>query len=181
MPGINDYINRLRNGLFSNRKQLSGVAFIDLEVTLDGKRVHDFGAMKEPENEFHSPSKQDFIQFVADAEFLCGHNIIQHDLKYLSDFEEITRKKAIDTLFLSPLLFPKRPYHKLLKDDKLQTEEVNNPLNDCLKARDLFYDEVNAFRALPQELQCIYYGLLHQEKKFSAFFDYPASVSDYRQ
>ena len=172
MSGINDYINRLRNGLFSNRKQFSGIAFIDLEVALDGKRVSDFGAMKEPENEFHSSSKQDFIQFVADAEFLCGHNIIQHDLKYLSDFEEITSKKAIDTLFLSPLLFPKRPYHKLLKDDKLQTEEVNNPLNDCLKARDLFYDEVNAFRALPQEQQSIYYGLLHQEKEFSAFFDY---------
>ncbi len=178
MPSINDYINRLRNGLFSNRKQLSGVAFIDLEVTLDGKRVRDFGAMKEPENEFHSSSKQDFIQFVADAEFLCGHNIIQHDLKYLSDLEEITSKKAIDTLFLSPLLFPKRPYHKLLKDDKLQTEEVNNPLNDCLKARDLFYDEVNAFRALPQEQQSIYYSLLHQEKEFSAFFDYLQFHSD---
>ena len=122
MPGINDYINRLRNGLFSNRKQLSGIAFIDLEVALDGKRVQDFGAMKEPETELHSSSKKDFVQFIADAEFLCGHNIIQHDLKYLSDFEEITSKKAIDTLFLSPLLFPKRPYHKLLKDDKLQTE-----------------------------------------------------------
>ena len=32
MPGINDYINRLRNGLFSNRKQLSGIAFIDLAL-----------------------------------------------------------------------------------------------------------------------------------------------------
>ena len=172
MPSINDYINRFRKGLFADRKQQSGIAFIDLEVALDGKSVRDFGAMKEPENEFHSSSKKDFIQFVADAEFLCGHNIIQHDLKYLSDFKEITSKKAIDTLFLSPLLFPKRPYHKLLKDDKLQTEEVNNPLNDCLKARDLFYDEVNVFRALPQELQSIYYSLLHQEKEFSAFFDY---------
>lgn len=179
MPSINDYINRFRKGLFADRKQLSGIAFIDLEVALDGKGLRDFGAMKEPENEFHSSSKKDFVQFVADAEFLCGHNIIQHDLKYLSDFKEITSKKAIDTLFLSPLLFPKRPYHKLLKDDKLQTEEVNNPLNDCLKARDLFYDEVNVFRALPQELQSIYYGLLHQEKEFSAFFDYLQFHPDY--
>ncbi|HWQ43658.1 MAG TPA: hypothetical protein VN456_16720 [Desulfosporosinus sp.] len=29
----------------------------------------------------------------------------------------------IDTLFLAPLLFPAKPYHKLLKDDKLQTED----------------------------------------------------------
>ena len=64
MPGINDYITRLRNGLFSNRKQLFGIAFIDLEVALDGKRVQDFGAMKEPENEIHSSSKKDFVQFI---------------------------------------------------------------------------------------------------------------------
>ena len=54
----------------------------------------------------------------------------------------------IDTLYLSPLLFPHRPYHALLKDDKLQTDELNNPLNDSIKAMQLFYDEVNAFHAL---------------------------------
>ena len=41
-----------------------------------------------------------------------------------------------------------------------------------MKARDLFYDEVNAFRALPQEQQSIYYGLLHQQNEFAAFFDF---------
>ena len=172
MPSINDYINRFRDGLFSSRKQLSGIAFIDLEVALDGKSVHDYGAMKEPDNMFHSGSRRDFERFIFEAEFVCGHNIINHDLKYLVDFKEIKSKKAIDTLYLSPLLFPKRPYHKLLKDDKLQTEEVNNPLNDCLKARDLFYDEVNAFRALSQELQSIYHGLLHKKNEFASFFDF---------
>ena len=172
MPSINDYINRFRDGLFSSRKQLSGIAFIDLEVTLDGKSVHDYGAMKEPDNMFHSGSRRDFERFIFEAEFVCGHNIINHDLKYLVDFKEIKSKKAIDTLYLSPLLFPKRPYHKLLKDDKLQTEEVNNPLNDCLKTRDLFYDEVNAFRALSQELQSIYHGLLHKKNEFASFFDF---------
>ena len=52
---------------------------------------------------------------------------------------------VIDTLYLSPLLFPTKPYHKLLKDDKLQTDELNNPLNDSIKAKDLFHDEVAAF------------------------------------
>ena len=172
MPSLSDYISSFRNGLFPNRKQLSGLVFIDVEVGLQDKKAHDFGAVKESGKEFHAASKQDFIRFVADAEFLCGHNIVHHDLKYLSDIVEIKGKKTIDTLYLSPLLFPRRPYHKLLKDDKLQTDEVNNPLNDCKKARDLFYDEVNAFRALPQELQTIYYGLLHQVEEFSAFFDY---------
>jgi len=45
-------------------------------------------------------------------------------------------------LFLSPLLFPEKPYHRLLKDDKLQPEELNNPVNDSKKAEELFYDEV---------------------------------------
>ena len=80
MPGLNDYINRFRNGLFPNRKQPAGVAFIDLEVGMDGKSVHDYGALKEPDIEFHKASRNDFARFVADAEFLCGHNIIHHDL-----------------------------------------------------------------------------------------------------
>ena len=38
-------------------------------------------------------------------------------------------KKIIDTLYLSPLLFPKRPYHNLHKY-KLQDEAFNNPVLD---------------------------------------------------
>lgn len=173
MPGINDYLQGFRNGWFASRKKLSGITFIDIEVGWHDKKIHDFGAFKEKENStFHSSSKQDFIHFVADAEYLCGHNIIHHDLQYLKENNEIRRKKSIDTLYLSPLLFPKKPYHNLLKDDKLQIDELNNPLNDCEKARNLFYDEVNAFHSLSSELKDIYYGLLHTITEFSAFFEY---------
>ena len=172
MPGISDYISTLRAGLFSRAKQLSGIVFIDVEIGVDDQKAHDFGAVKHSGAELHTGSKKDFSSFIADAEYICGHNIIRHDLSFLADIDHIKDKKAIDTLCLSPLLFPKRPYHRLLKDDKLQTEERNNPLNDCLKARDLFYDEVNAFNALPKELQRIYHGLLHHVKEFVAFFDY---------
>ena len=82
--------------------------------------------------------------------------------------------KVIDTLLLSPLLFPKNPYHKLLKDDKLQTEELNNPLNDSQKARNLFFDEVNAFHELSEELKTILASLLNQQIGFSCFFKYVA-------
>jgi ATP-dependent DNA helicase RecQ len=78
----------------------------------------------------------------------------------------------IDTLFFSPLLFPAKPYHSLLKDDKLQTEEINNPLNDSKKARDLFNDEVAAFQRHNDDLKQIFYCLLHDRKEFRAFFDY---------
>ena len=134
MPGINDYINIIRNGLFSKQNRLSGITFIDTEVRVQDKKAHDFGAINESGEKLHVASKQEFANFIASAEYLCGHNIIHHDLKYLSDIPGINRQKKIDTLYLSPLLFPKRPYHKLLKDDKLQSDELNNPLNDCQKA-----------------------------------------------
>ena len=172
MPSINDYFGILRNGLFSKHNRLSGITFIDIEVGIHDKKAHDFGAIKESGEILHVASKHEFANFIADTEFLCGHNIIHHDLKYLFDIPGIQHKKKIDTLYLSPLLFPKRPYHKLLKDDKLQSDELNNPLNDCQKAQDLFYDEINAFNSLSSEFQDIYYALLHQIAEFTDFFSY---------
>ena len=69
-------------------------------------------------------------------------------------------------------MFPNKPYHALLKDDKLQSDELNNPLNDALKAMELFYDEVNAFNELDNNLKNIYYTLLHESPYFSGFFRY---------
>lgn len=69
-------------------------------------------------------------------------------------------------------MFPNKPYHKLLKDDKLLTDELNNPLNDAVKAKELFYDEINAFSELDDELKFIYYMLLKNSPYFSGFFDY---------
>ena len=148
------------------------MAFIDTEVSSDGRKVYDFGAFIDTKEKLHTASKDEFAKFIRNAEYLCGHNILHHDLNFLSDISGINRKKVIDTLFLSPLLFPRRPYHRLLKDDKLQVEEMNNPLNDCLKARDLFYDEITAFRNLPKRLQLIYYKLLSDLSEFKFFFDY---------
>jgi ATP-dependent DNA helicase RecQ len=86
-------------------------------------------------------------------------------------------KWIIDTLFLSPLLFPTRPYHALLKDDKLQSEEINNPLNDSVKAMDLFYDEVAAFNQTDETLKQIYFLLLNDKKEFNSFFRFIAYTS----
>ena len=147
------------------------VAFIDVEVGVADGRIHDYGACQGANREVHSASAAEFARFTAGAGFLCGHNIVHHDLKYLAGpVPGIRGKPAIDTLYLSPLLFPKRPYHRLLKDDKLQTEELNNPLNDAKKARDLFFDEVNAFRALPGELQAVFRALLSSFEEFGGFF-----------
>ena len=172
MASIQEYLNRIRNSFSSSEEGNHVVAFIDTEVSSDGRKSYDFGAFIEPGNKLHTASKDEFAKFFRDAEYICGHNILHHDLKFLTDISGIKRKKIIDTLFWSPLLFPRRPYHKLLKDDKLQVEELNNPLNDCLKARDLFYDEINAFNNLSSNLQSIYFKLLSKKEEFNGFFDY---------
>lgn len=149
------------------------VVFMDTEVGIEDKRIHDIGAVRTDHAVFHSASIQDFCAFVSGIEFVCGHNIVQHDLKYLQKaMEKEWPIQAIDTLYLSPLLFPKRPYHALLKDDKLQVEELNNPVNDCQKAEKLFYDEVNAFFALPPKVKQIFCGLLYSREEFQGFFNY---------
>lgn len=149
------------------------IVFIDTEVGVDDHKIHDIGAVRQDRAYFHSASVRNFVEFIAGAEYICGHNILHHDLKYIHDslgYE--LRVTVIDTLYLSPLLFPKRPYHALLKDDKLQTEQLNDPVNDCQKAASLFYDEVNAFFDLPPKVKQIFCCLLYDHPEFSGFFQY---------
>ena len=143
------------------------IVFIDTEVSVQSKKAVDFGAIREDGASLHSRSQSDFLDFASTCDTICGHNIIGHDLKYVSLRNKPT---IVDTLFLSPLLFPKRPYHHLVKDDKLQVDELNNPLNDAMKARDLFNDEVAAWGQLSPSMQEIYYQLLHDTPEFGGFF-----------
>ena len=149
------------------------IVFIDTEVNPQTKRVADYGAVKEDGAVMHTHSKADFDAFVSGCGTVCGHNIIRHDLKYTTLRGNPT---IVDTLFLSPLLFPKRPYHHLVKDDKLQVDELNNPVNDSMKARDLLNDEIAAWNELTPDRQEIYYQLLHHTIEFGGFFKYTRYV-----
>ncbi|MEI6947356.1 RecQ family ATP-dependent DNA helicase [Paraflavisolibacter sp. H34] len=151
------------------------ILFFDLETDVKTASIADIGALKWDGTPFHDASVRKFLQFASGADFICGHNILNHDLPAIRQFSgnlEFGRTNAIDTLFLSPLLFPTHPYHRLLKDEKLFSEEQNNPVNDCRKARDLFYDEVAAFQSLEEPLKTIYFSLLHHRLEFSGFFRY---------
>ena len=110
------------------------IAFIDTEVNPQTKKVADYGAVREDGAVLHSHSKADFDAFVSKCDTVCGHNIINFDLKYTSLGCNPT---IVDTLFLSPLLFPKRPYHHLVKDDKLQVDELNNPVKGQMLCQEL--------------------------------------------
>ncbi len=159
------------------------IAIIDTEVDVKSKKILDSGGVTQNGSQFHSSSIAKLLEFINAKDFLCGHNILNHDLLYIEKAanQNMSGFKTIDTLFLSPLLFPAKPYHALLKDDKLQTEELNNPLNDAIKAKDLFFDEVSAFHEIDDALKQIYFALLGDLKEFQWFFhfvDYATSEND---
>ncbi len=143
-------------------------AFLDIEVGMKDHKIHDIGAIKDDGSKFHNSSKEGLKQFIQDVGFICGHNIYHHDVKFLFG-DTFVNWHIVDTLYLSPLLFPGRPYHKLVKDDKLQCDQMNNPVNDCEKARDLLMDEVSTWKQLSPGKQQIFATLLCNQPEFVGF------------
>lgn len=149
---------------------MSNIVYFDLEISNNGK-ILDIGAVDQNGVTFHSSILGEFLEFISSAEYLCGHNIVSHDICYLKPY---LRKsyKLIDTLYLSPILFPERPYHNLVKDDKILSDQLNNPLSDSLKAKQLFEDEMERFKVLPDNVKKAYFSLLNDIEHFKGFFDY---------
>ncbi len=87
------------------------------------------------------------------ASSLVGHNLLLHDLALLAN-QNPTHKlfalPVIDTLFLSPICFPENPYHRLVKDYKLVSESLNDPVADARLAGRLLVDEVASLRGMAQ-------------------------------
>ncbi len=147
---------------------MSRTAFVDAEVGMKDHKVHDIGALRPDGSYFHKASKSELLNFLRGIDYVCGHNIIHHDALYLFG-DNKARWQYVDTLYLSPLLFPEKPYHKLVKDDKLVSEQMNNPLNDCEKAQTLLWDEVAKWNSLPQETRQMFSSLLSGQKEFDGF------------
>ena len=162
-----DRIRRIAGKNLDSKKY----AFVDVEVSVSDRKVQDIGALRYDGSYYHKASKKDLVEFLRGVSFVCGHNLVHHDAKYLLGNEQ-SEIALVDTLYLSPLLFPEKPYHKLVKDDKLVSEQLNNPLNDCKKAEELFWDEVNKWRSLPAEIKELYSSLLYEEKEFKGFLQF---------
>lgn len=155
------------------KKDTSKLAFVDTEVVLKDHKIHDIGALRYDGATFHQASKTELEKFLEEGkvDFICGHNIIHHDAHYLQ-----LNGILIDSLYLSPLLFPKHPYHHLVKDDKLMSEQMNNPVNDCEKAKELLMDEIAAWNKLSENQKRIFTLLLQQEEEFKGFLMYVGSI-----
>ena len=158
-------------------RDASRYASIDVEVGVKDHRIHDIGALRWDRAVFHSAKKMELYDFLQGVDFVCGHNIIPHDAKYLFE-KDAHQWMLVDTLYISPLLFPEKPYHRLLKDDKLISEQLNNPVNDCEKAHDLLMDEVAQWNTLSDDKKRIYATLLHDITEFNGFLSFVNAKTD---
>ncbi|WP_291319921.1 hypothetical protein [Desulfonatronospira sp.] len=151
-------------------REFQNIVVLDLEIHPERETLLKIGATGpggEPRLVFQGNLKtaealSRLEQSFGRASFVLGHNIIGHDLPWLrKHFPEFPLLKlpALDTLHLSPLAFPKNPYHHLVKDYKLVRTARNDPVQDCAQVELVFQDEIRAFQALPRE-QLIFYGTL---------------------
>ena len=167
----------------ANEHDASKYAIVDVEVGWKDRKIHDIGSLRYDNAILHNASSTELFSFIENVDYLCGHNIIHHDAKYLFG-DKRPYWVLVDTLYMSPLLFPTRPYHRLLKDDKLIDDQANNPVNDCKKAKDLLLDEIECWNSLQNEKRWIFATLLKGEKEFYGFLDlvraetYDGNVAD---
>lgn len=157
-------------GAGSKPRDARNYAFIDTEVGLNDYKIHDIGSLRHDDAVLHEPSVDELLEFLDGVDYVCGHNIIHHDARYVFA-NRACRWVLVDTLYMSPLLFPERPYHRLVKDDRLLSDQVNNPVNDCKKAKDLLMDEIERWHSLPRAKRLMFATLLRGEKEFEGFLD----------
>ena len=86
------------------RNKASRYAFVDVEVGLKDHKIHDIGALRQDGATLHKASKEELFKFLHDTDYLCGHNIIHHDAKYLFPDNDC-RWTLVDTLYVSPCCF----------------------------------------------------------------------------
>lgn len=88
------------------------------------------------------------------AEYVMGHNILAHDLpclQTLAPHSSLHHLIPIDTLRLSPLAFPRNPYHRLLKNYKIIADAANSPLQDAFACWQVFQEQCLAFAKMQRE------------------------------
>ena len=123
---------------------LSGCVALDLEVGRHDGVIHAFGAVRADDGGSLTypggglnAALEELDAFADSASFVLGHNLIAFDLCHLAAKKpdlRLLRLPAVDTLRLSPLAFPRNPYHHLVKhyqDGGLRRRQLNDPELDA--------------------------------------------------
>lgn len=107
--------------------------------------------------------------YIQEAEFVAGHNILDHDLPFLEQIapdHPIHVKAALDSLVFSAIAFPQKPYHGLVKGYKLVHDSISNPLRDVELAQQVFKQSVSAIRDIHAEHRGLLSSLFSLDSRF---------------
>lgn len=140
---------------------------------------------KENQQVIKSNNLFDFVnqidRFIKPTDFIIGHNIIGYDLEILKLNDPRVEKyltRAIDTLWLSPLAFPKKRYHRLKKpyqEGKMKGGYRQNPLEDAKLAIHMLERQLDKLSVLNTESVAAYHYLstrIEDSQGFDGLFRY---------
>jgi ATP-dependent DNA helicase RecQ len=136
---------------------------IDLEVSVAGRRIRKFAAVRDADGASFLFQKgslnaalEKLDEFAEGAGFLLGHNLIGFDRIHLIDANpslRLLKLPAVDTLLLNPLAFPRNPYHHLVKhyqSGQLARGRLNDPELDARLTIEVFRNQQKAFLLLEE-------------------------------
>ncbi len=145
---------------------------LDLEVGKADSRIHAFAGVRADTGERVVFSRGDLATALAKLDaladgtsFVLGHNLIAFDLPHLAAAKpdlRLLKLPHIDTLRLSPLAFPRNPYHHLVKhyqDGGLKRGQLNDPELDARLALKVFADQRSALRKAAPDLVAAWHWL----------------------
>jgi len=113
--------------------------------------------------------KNEILDELPNDTFLIWHNILNFDRNFLPS---LFRFKIIDTLFLSALFFPEKPYHKLGKEYKKNCIWFcgNDPIKDSEETKKLLEDIVKQLKKYDRKW--LKFLLSSEDKIIKNFVDY---------
>ncbi|MDO9232649.1 MAG: RecQ family ATP-dependent DNA helicase [Methylotenera sp.] len=152
------------------------ILFIDLEVATNTSKIYTIGALYKAEKyKGVSISAIRDIYFKYKPEYICGHNFINHDKRFLveTSFNPIFDKaEIIDTFFVSMLLYPDKLSHKLSKPYKTEAHIQNDPFGDCVATQNLLELMIDRFNSFAPPIKTLLASLLSKNGYFKGFFSY---------
>ena len=155
---------------------------IDLEVDPSQARIFKLAAVRHAPGDklLHMGAVDEEIlarlaAYCASADFIIGHNFARFDLPHLVGYSPRLidlAERAIDTLWLNPLAFPRNPYHHLVKhhhDGRLQAGQAGAPEKDARLVFGVLENQLRAFPALGEQALCAYHFLTSQAPEHAGF------------
>lgn len=156
--------------------KLPEILFLDLEVASNSGEIYAIGALYKDEKYLgQSIGAIRDLYFKYTPEYICGHNFINHDKRFLveSSFNPILDKaKVIDTYFVSMLLYPDKVSHKLTKPYKTEAHIQNDPFGDCVATQNLLELMVDRFNTFDVSLKSSLVSLLSKNLYFKDFLSF---------